>query len=276
MMNNSETAEYFEKKAEGYDLVENQPYWRLSDALLWSLLASKVFNRLPANFSFLDAGGGTGRWTKKVLENYPESTGHLKDISGPMLAVARRKFERMSPSRITISRGDIQRMSDLEDESFDLVFSFHNVIGFVENAVIALKEQLRVLKKGGILVTVAPSRLHMVFFNIFTGNLGFAEQSLESNRGRFVSGMPEIDNFTPEQLTDIYAGMGVTDVHVHGFPVLIYPGYQETQLHGSTHSIENLLSESENFDKIFRMESRVIKNESVASRGNNLFIFGTK
>ena len=59
------TFEYFKNKAADYDRVDEQVYWRLSDSILWHTFNEYILKNLPSNFSFLDAGGGTGRWSEK-------------------------------------------------------------------------------------------------------------------------------------------------------------------------------------------------------------------
>jgi ubiquinone/menaquinone biosynthesis C-methylase UbiE len=60
MKNVISTKSYFAEKAEKYDEVEDQVYWKLSDELLWFQM-QKYLNSYRENFTFLDAGGGTGR-----------------------------------------------------------------------------------------------------------------------------------------------------------------------------------------------------------------------
>lgn len=139
-----EVMSYFSSKAKDYDDVENQSYWRLSDRILWSLIQEEL-NKLPEKFYFLDAGGGTGRWSKKILENYPNSTGVLIDLSNEMIAEAMKK--NIFGERWKIVIGDIQKL-DSDNNTFDLVINAHNVLGFVENTEKALNEMSRVLKKG--------------------------------------------------------------------------------------------------------------------------------
>jgi ubiquinone/menaquinone biosynthesis C-methylase UbiE len=133
---------YFEAKAEEYDLVEEQAYWRLSDALLWSTFDELVLRRLPQRFSFLDAGGGTGRWSERVLKNYPESRGLLYDLSKDMAAKAQEKRERNGfEHRFHIQNGMLEEVeAQLAGAEFDLIFNFHNVLGFVKDVDEVLRQ----------------------------------------------------------------------------------------------------------------------------------------
>ena len=166
MEQSKEVIEYFKNKATEYDLVENQIYWKLSDELLWSIFSKKVLDKLPRGFKFIDAGGGTGRWAKKILDNY-DATGIIYDISEEMLEQARNKFNTSNyENRIELVKGDLHELK-IEDGIFDLAFNFHNVLGFVQNPSIVISELSRVTKKGGLVVSLVPNLYHNIFFNIF-------------------------------------------------------------------------------------------------------------
>ena len=44
--NQEKVLQYFKGKASGYDLVEGQVYWRLSDQLLWHLFNGSSLSKL--------------------------------------------------------------------------------------------------------------------------------------------------------------------------------------------------------------------------------------
>jgi len=162
-----EVCNYFADKAEEYDYVENQTYWQLSDKLLWTLIKEQL-DKLKSTFAFLDAGGGTGRWSKMILKNYPYAKGTLVDLSKDMLIQAKKK--NTFGERWKILNGDLQNL-EFEDNAFDLVLNTHNVLGFVEGTGKALDEMSRVLKEKGILISVVPNKHHATFFNVFLKNL---------------------------------------------------------------------------------------------------------
>lgn len=276
MTQGNEIIDYFAKKASQYDRVDEQVYWRLSDTLLWELLESKVLKNLPTNFRMLDAGGGTGRWSDRVLTNYPAATGMIVDLSPDMLGEAEKKSARLGGERLSTQQGNIEDMNDLPSNAFDLVINFHNVIGFLKDPERGISEMTRVLCPGGYLVTVAPSLYHMAFFNIYLRELSRAEETIKERRGRFTTEMPSIGVFTPQGLSETYVGCGLTEVAAHGFPILIYPGFQETQLLGTSQKTDDILGNSENFSRVLEMERSLSDRSDAAARGNNIFVYGRK
>jgi ubiquinone/menaquinone biosynthesis C-methylase UbiE len=274
----NEIKEYFRKKAKYYDLVEKQLYWKLSDKLLWYALKKLVLNKLrDKKVTILDAGGGTGRWTIKIIKYLRRSTGVIYDISEDMLKVAQEKIGRLGlGGKIRIINGNIENMSDQGDSIYDLVICFHNVLGFVSNPIMAFKEMYRVLKKGGYLIIVAPNKYHGLFFNIYTHRLYALDSIYNSNLGTFTDDMPPIHFFTPDSLKKMYKEFKFEDVRVYGFPVTIYPSVEETKIKGNTKRIRDILSNPNNFKKIERMERNLIFNEEAAARGNNLLAIGKK
>ena len=274
----TDVVEYFKNKAADYDRVDEQVYWRLSDSILWHTFNEYILKNLPSNFSFLDAGGGTGRWSEKILTSYQSASGVICDLSEDMLLQAALKQKKIGVERLALLNGSIENMQDIPDNSFDLVFNFHNVIGFVSNYKKMISELTRVLKKGGTLVTLAPNYYHMIYFNISCGRFKEASNVLKNGRGTFVSGMPEMFVFTPRQLRDLYCDNNITISMITGFPITIYPGYLETQIEGSTSSLIDVLETKNGFDAIMEIEKRLITTggDEIASRGNNIFISGVK
>ncbi|WP_161594194.1 class I SAM-dependent methyltransferase [Paenibacillus sp. CFBP13512] len=270
------TIEYFKDKANKYDLVEEQVYWQLSDQLLWKAFKKEILDKLPANFTFFDAGGGTGRWSLKILQEYPNSKGYTYDLSKDMLEQALHKREsNMLESRWTIQQGDLHNIKDVQVESIDVCFNFHNVLGFVEEPLKVLKEVTKLLKPNGYLVSFTPNLYHALYFNISLGRIEEA-QKLTNGKGRFTLEMPDIYMFTPQQLQEYYKDCGLNVTSLKGFPAFIYPGFLETQIEGNTQTLSEVLSDSQVFKQILDLESLYLDVEELVSRGNNIFIVGQK
>lgn len=270
--------DYFKKKSEEYDLVDNQKYWVLSDEILWYILKEHILNQLVGDFSFVDAGGGTGRWSLKILEGYKKSTGLIIDLSEDMLRQAKKKtMERNLNLRLKFEQADLDNYQIKEDSSnYDLAFSFHNVLGFVKSPESVIDTMYKMVKKNGYIVSLVPNLYHNIYFNISNNNLDLANEALETNRGRFTIDMPSMNMFTPNKLREIYNQIGIRIEGVYGFPNMIYPGMMETQLQGHTQHLQNILEDNKNFEKIKNIELNLYQNIDSVGRGNQLIIIGKK
>lgn len=269
---------YFKDKAKDYDQVDDQIYWVLSDKILWQILKKEVLDKIEKPINFVDAGGGTGRWTMNILDNYNGSKGLLIDFSQEMLNEAIKKFnDKGYNERILIEKSDLDIYDATNKENkYDIAFSFHNVLGFVKNPKNVISKMAKMVKKDGYIIALVPNYYHNIFFNMFVGNMKLAEETFTTDKGKFTEDMPSMNMFTPNKLREIYRDLGLNIELVCGFPVCIYPGMQETQLFGQTDSLKNLLSNKETYNKIFDIEMNLYKNEEAAARGNQIMIVGRK
>lgn len=266
---------YFKEKAKKYDLVDQQSYWVLSDKLLWNVMCKEVLFRLGDNFIFCDAGGGTGRWSLKILESFPQSKGLTIDASEDMLSQAYEKLKISDglENRWELLEADLHHLYSIKNNSFDVVFNFHNVLGFVEDPQQVLNELARISKTGGYVISFAPNKYHAIFFNLKLGKVEEAKKAF-IGKGKFTQEMPDMHLFSIGQLKDMYKRAGISVKKCLGFPSLIYPGYLETQLHGQTETIASLLENERNFNNIYEMEENALSDRTLAARGNNIFIIG--
>ena len=265
---------YFAAKADSYDDVVHQEFWQLSDQLLWDLVGWQVLDRVGPAPRLLDAGGGTGRWTERFLRAVPDGTATIYDLSAEMLGQARLRAAMPDlRGRVELEQGDLSRLVERYPRaSFDVVFCFHNVLGFVPDPAGVLRQFADVLKVDGVLAMVVPNRHHMTFFNLSQGRIGDAERVARTGRGRFTPEMPEIDTFTPAELDAMVSAAGLTTTLLTGFPCVLYPGRAETDRHGSSESLADLLGDPDGFERILRIERELARKGRVAARGNNLFV----
>ncbi|GAA2106903.1 tRNA uridine 5-oxyacetic acid(34) methyltransferase CmoM [Kitasatospora saccharophila] len=273
-----EVTTYFRGKADGYDRVDEQVYWRLSDELLWNLLEHHVLPSLPLGAKILDAGGGTGRWSDRLLRARENASGVLFDLSPDMTRHAQAKAAAHGyADRFQVINGDLADLDKhVSEAQFDLAISFHNVLGFVDDVPQVLRNIAAALKPGGQAVLVVPNRYHAVFFNIFTGALDEAESVAHNRRGRFAPEMPDMHMFTPSELTGTLSSVDLPVSVLTGFPVAVYPGFQETQIEGTSVGVQQVLSDAEAYERIKAIELRLSGEPGLAERGNNLFVVARK
>ncbi len=276
----NEVIEYFKQKADKYDLVDDQIYWVLSDKLLWATLLEKVLNHLSESFTFLDAGGGTGRWALKILEHFPTAQGYIVDLSEAMTAEALKKAEKLGlKERLTVVNGNLNEVTHLLEKSgcpatYHLIFNFHNVLGFVDDPQKIINDLSLHLMLNGTFVSFLPNKYHTIYFNIAHNAIDEAEYMVKKHKGRFTNTMPYMHVFTPKWVKELYHHANLSMDCLTGFPNFIYPGFQETQLEGSTTSVESILRQ--HFDAIYAIEKSMIGVEEIVGRANNLLAIGKR
>lgn len=267
--------QYFCEKAESYDAVDDQTYWRLSDAILKEKLIESIidsgFNK-DSSFKFLDAGGGTGRWSKVILDTFPNAKGEIWDLSKEMLSVAAEKLNLNGyKDRFETSIRDLDEYNYSENEKFDLVICFHNVLGFVSNPFETIKNFDKILSDNGQMYLLLPNYYHLLMFNIKNKNFDLVEEAVDSLKGRFTPEMPSMNLFKAEEVTQFFSSLD-GKMSQTGFPIYIYPGYEETQLFGENQAVLDVLSSKEHYDEIFNLELKSFGIESNANRGNQIFV----
>lgn len=263
--------QYFADKAQFYDDVDFQPYWSFSDEILWFILSSVVLPKSKTeHFTLLDAGAGTARWSAKTLENYPKSEAHLVDISPDMLNVARKKMEEKEfGSRVKIEVGDVRQMNHVGNDSIEVLFCLHNVIGFFDDTLSAIKNFYKKLKPGGKCAVMFPSYYHAVYFSNANGRAEQLDQISKNRKVQYNEKMPPLKIFELFEIKYAQKSAGFKKVECYGFPLTVYPGMEETYLHGSSKHLNNLFAEPYR-TKLMELEKNLCLQTELCARGNNI------
>jgi malonyl-CoA O-methyltransferase len=119
-----------------------------SASRLQKAMGDTMLANLPANFkpeSILDLGCGTGWFTRKLGERYPEARITGADLAPGMLKHA----ETGGPTHATWLHADAEQLP-LADQSADMIFS-NLMIQWSSRPEVILAECRRVLKPGGII-----------------------------------------------------------------------------------------------------------------------------
>lgn len=196
-----EVHSYFENKATHYDDVDLQHYWRFSDALLWEILSSLLFEKYKIS-SLLDAGAGTGRWGLRIAQ-HAKCELMLFDISSAMLAEAKKKVENqkvIDPSNVKIQTGDLDDPDQLPTGKYDAAIAFRNVLSFVEGPDKATKNIRDRLQVGSPFIAIVANHYHAVYFNILTRRLRELSTIMDRRLVKFNDDAPPMHTFTPSSL----------------------------------------------------------------------------
>jgi SAM-dependent methyltransferase len=210
-------------------------FWWRRDFL--DLMAARW--RLHDAGSLADIGCGQGHWSR-LLYPYLRGPARLACIDREPRWVAeagrnfRNAFPEASPELIQFQAGDATQIP-LPDDSFDVV-TCQTVLMHLSQPQAALREMIRILRPGGLLVCVEPNNLwSYLSFTSLT-----AQESVESLVRRFEfwlryhRGQVELglgDHTIGDLLPGYFAALGVNEIQVHQSDraAAIFPPYQSLE-----------------------------------------------
>lgn len=218
----------FDQLAQDYEAV----YLQSLEASVFGNVTWKHLQQfLPAdkNAVILDAGGGTGRWTRPLAKRGCRVV--LCDISSGMLAQAEKKpREKKLLDKVEIRVEDIASLS-FESEMFDFVMCEDGPFSITPDTEKAATELARVLKRGGVIWTGGVGRYPVVLQEVKTN----PENALRLARDEYhfvqYKGA-QARVFTPQQLEELFRKNGLTIQRMYGYRIVTHffpPEYGEKE-----------------------------------------------
>jgi len=206
----------FDQLSQDYEDV----YLQSLEAKVFGYVTGKHLQQfLPAdkNAVVLDAGGGTGRWTRPLAKMGYRVV--LCDISSGMLAQAEKKLrEENILDKVEIRVEDIASLS-FERETFDFVMCEDGPFSITPDTEKAATELVRVLKRGGIIWTGGVGRYPVVLRELKTD----PEKALTLAQGEYhyvpYKGS-QARVFTPPELEELFEKNGVTVERMYGYRIV--------------------------------------------------------
>ena len=143
-----------------------------------------IWPLLPRDASVLDAGGGTGEFTRELLSHGYCVT--LNDVSNDTLEVAKQKLTGMR--QVRFHHGAIQTLD--EPNGFDLI-TCHAVFEWLNEPQLVLKHLVNLLRPGGYLSLSFFNHDANVFGNLLYGNFQLVSNNMQQkNRLKLASHKP--------------------------------------------------------------------------------------
>jgi ubiquinone/menaquinone biosynthesis C-methylase UbiE len=222
MSNEAHSAEYF---------GEQRDFWWNRDFL--DLMAVRW--RLKEASSLADIGCGLGHWSR-LLYSYLRPPARLAGVDREARWVAeapeqfRRAYPHVAAGLISFHQAEAARLP-FADNRFEVV-TCQTVLMHLEQPLAALREMLRILRPGGLLVCVEPNNFwnHLAFTSLaetelVEGLVRRFEFSLRQHRGRIAAGRG--NHSFGDLLPGTFAQLGLRDIAVHQSdrPAPLFPPY---------------------------------------------------
>ena len=179
--------------------------------------------RLGEAASLADIGCGQGHWSR-LLYPYLRAPGRMTGVDREPRWVTeaaqnlRRAFPHVPPDQFTFVEGDATNIP-LPDNAFDVV-TCQTVLMHLARPMDALREMLRILRPGGLLICVEPNNLwnYLAFTSLTAAEpvetiVRRFEFWLRYHRGKIAAGQG--DHTLGDLLPGYFAESGLTEIAVH-------------------------------------------------------------
>lgn len=166
-----QAADYFRRNADRWDIIRSL---HVSEQAVESAMCEMIGPE-PLD-CLLDLGTGTGRILQLLARQAKRGEGI--DFSREMLAIARDNLQRSGLADFQVRHGEVQSLP-IADDSVDLV-TIHQVLHYLDDPAIALREAVRVIRPGGriMLVDFAPHEIEALRQEHAHRRLGFSEEEV--------------------------------------------------------------------------------------------------
>jgi len=265
--------EYHRREAE-------EEYYREvgDDAVYDKITWENIEPFLPRHGWILDAGGGAGVWSRKMVETRKCSV-ELLDITGELLKTAKRRITKdMLGERIEVLRGDILSVPH-PDMSFDFILSEADPISICGDPEKAVSELSRVLKPNCHFIAGVDSTFYRALKMLSQGKsldcmLDFLQMGISpaEEEADFDS-----KSFTPIELISLLEKHGLKTVRIVGKPIGLSTNMLDVFVAalpaGKRREIFEKKAEKE---KLKKMLNRIYKDPYIAGIGSHLQVIALK
>jgi ubiquinone/menaquinone biosynthesis C-methylase UbiE len=263
---NERSNRYHSRVVRQYDAIYDDPFWELHDELTWRLIKPRLPRDATAHCA--DLGCGTGKWGLRLLKSGFAVT--FADAAAAMIEQVRRKLDDAGPraNRAKLVVADLVEMSQLENESFDLLLAMGDPLSICRDSRQAVAEMRRISKPHAIVVATVDNKLAALDHYAQRGNLDELEQFVRDGRTQWltpdVREQFELTTFTPGTLRRLFERGGFEVLEIAGKTIL--PIRQNRRLMQAPDAIERLL----------KLEEELAKDPASVARASHLQIVARK
>lgn len=239
------------------------PFWILYNDITWA----NIKRYLPENkeIPVLDAGGGTGFWSRKLAE-----LGYrviCADISLEMLHQGRKRVKDTPiTSRIDFVCMDLVDMGAFPDGFFSLVLIEGDPLSYCSDPEKAVKEMARVAQDGAHVVASVDSFFGALWRMVQAQDFHELDMLLQTRKTTYQGRTQH--NFTVEELRDLYQSSGLEVIDIVGKPILTMAIPWE--------KAKGALHDQTARNEILNLELMFNSNPNIVGLGNHLEIVGRK
>jgi SAM-dependent methyltransferase len=233
---------------------------------------------LPTEGWILDAGGGAGVWSRKMVQTR-KCRVELLDITGELLKTAKKRINKdRLRDRIEVLQGDIRSVPH-PDRSFDFVLSEADPISICGDPEKAVSELSRVLKPNCRFVAGVDSTFYRALGMLLRGKpldhiLGFLQIGISpaEEEANFDS-----KSFTPTELISLLKRHGLKTDRIVGKPIGLSTGMLDIFVKSLAEERRRMIFEDKaEKEKLKKLLNYIYKDPYIAGIGSHLQIVATK
>ena len=258
------SSEFYNSIAHKYEDDYDAPYWKLYFDVTWEHI--KKYLPRSKKYPILDAGGGTGFWSRKLA-----SLGYslvCSDVAINMLETGRKTVQNTSfAKRIRFVVSDLCNMKEFEDNSFSMVLAEGDPVGYCGNPAKAVKELARVARKESPIIVSVDSLFPIVGKIISSRKYKQLSHVLKTHISDFHGHFPQY-NFTADELRKLYERNNISVSSIIGKTVF-------TRFL-SVDKIDKLLAQPSFYKRILELELKFNSNPSLVGCAGHVEIAGFK
>lgn len=217
-------------------------------------------------YPILDAGGGTGYWSRKLAElGFNVVCG---DVAEKMLEAGQKIVKNTSSAdKIKFINSDITNMKEFKNNSFSLALAEGDPVGYCGDSPKAIKELSRVTRKDRAIIVSVDSLYSVIRQMINDKKFESLPKLLETHISDF-SGQYQQYNFTTKELNDLYLRNNISVDSIIGKTVF-------TRLIPKD-KIDELLTDKSFYKQVLKLELNFNSDPSVVGFARHIEIAGIK